>query len=145
MSRCAYAILEMLDNQLRRMSFFMNGVGPEIELKMLKAPMTNSGCECRFAQLDVRVDFCGGSAPLHTISNKQVVAVNDFFSTEEFQPEDTKELSKWARTSEETKKANQLQDEFLQRVKMVNSLARKKKHKKKQKTVIFAVKIATLC
>ena len=49
-SECAYAILEMLDRQLNRLAFFVSQVGPEVLLnKMLKAPMTNSGCESRSA------------------------------------------------------------------------------------------------
>lgn len=126
-SKCALEIVEALERQLSKMAFFRNESSPETIIKMLKAPLTNSGCESRLAQLDVRVDYCGGSAPINTISDKQVVAVNDYFSTEEFKSENTGDLFKWARNSNEAKEVNKLQAE------------------KKQKKIMRAVKLATIC
>ena len=144
-SKCALGIVEALERQLSKKSFFRNESSPETVLKMLKAPLTNSGCESRLAQLDVRVDFCGGSAPINTISDKQVVSVNNYFSTDEFKSENKKELFQWARNSEEAKEVNKLQDEFLENVKMVNTLARKVRKEKKNKKILRAVKLATIC
>ena len=36
------------------------------------------------AQLDVKVKFSGVAAPLKTLSNKQVVSVNKYLMTEDF-------------------------------------------------------------
>ena len=97
------------------------------------------------AQLDVRVDYCGGSAPINTISDKQVIAVNKYFVSAEFSEQDAGELFKWARNSDEAKKSNQLQDEFLEKINMINTQARKAKKQGKQRKILRAVKLATSC
>ena len=48
------------------------------------------------AQLDVKVNFSGGAAPVDTISDKQVISVNQLFTTEEFNDGNTLEMFKWA-------------------------------------------------
>ena len=53
----------------------------------------------------------GGSAPINTISDKQVIVVNIGTLC---QLNFLRELFKWARNSDEANKANQLQDEFLE-------------------------------
>ena len=77
----------------------------------------------RIAQLDVRLYNCGDSAPIKTISDKQVVAVNKYFLSAEFSEQDAVDLFKWARNSEEAKKANEIQNEFPNKVKIVKLAA----------------------
>ena len=52
--------------------------------KIKYTPLSNSECESLMAQLDVKVKFSGGAAPLKTLSNKQVVSVNKYLMTEDF-------------------------------------------------------------
>ena len=61
---------------------------------MEHAPLTNSGCETRMAQLDVRLTFSGGSAPIDTLSDKHIVAANKFFLSEEFDEDGAAEMFK---------------------------------------------------
>ena len=58
------------------MKLFSENVPENIIEKMDYAPLTNSGCESKMADLDVRVRFSGGAAPITTISDKQVVSKN---------------------------------------------------------------------
>ena len=108
-AKCAENVIEAVERQLGQMSFFRNEASDDAIAKMEYAPLTNSGCESRQAQLDVRVKFSGGSAPFENISNKQIVAVNKFLLTEKFEKEGAKELFKWARSSEESKAAKALE------------------------------------
>ena len=50
-----------------------NTLDSKILEEMMYCPLTNSGCESRQANLDRRVKFSGGSTPLQTLSNKEVV------------------------------------------------------------------------
>ena len=63
-------VQENLNRQLKQMLFFREETDSETIKKMEHAPLTNSGCESRMAQLDVRVTFSGGSAPIDTLSDK---------------------------------------------------------------------------
>ena len=107
-SDCSNKIIGALNRQLSKIAFFRNEIDAEIIHKMEKAPLTDSACESHMAQLDVRVDYCGGSALINTISDKQVIAVNKYFMSAEFSKQDAGELFKWARNADEAKNANQL-------------------------------------
>ena len=52
--------------------------------EMMYCPLTNSGCESRQANLDRRVKFSGGSTPLQTLSNKEVVCGNKYLTSGSF-------------------------------------------------------------
>ena len=69
---------------------------------MRHAPLTDSRFESRNAQLDVRVKVSRGSAPIQTISDKQVVSPNKYLLTGEL-PHNKPEMFKWARISSEAK------------------------------------------
>ena len=45
--------------------------------------MTNSASESTMAQLDVKGKFSGSDAPVQTLSDKQVISVNQYLSIEE--------------------------------------------------------------
>ena len=66
------------------MTFYKDDIDTETLRKMKHAPLTNSGCESRMAQLDVRVKFSGGAAPLDTFSDKQIVSVNKYLTSSDF-------------------------------------------------------------
>ena len=76
-----------MERQLSRMKLFSDNVPENIIEKMEHAPLTNSGRQSKMADLDVRVRFSGGSAPITTISDKQNTlsnrspgALNDIFA-----------------------------------------------------------------
>ena len=79
------------------MTFYKDDIDTETLRKMKHAPLTNSGCESCMAQLDVRVKFSGGAAPLDTLSNKEIVSVNKHLTTNDFDSEGAGELFKWAK------------------------------------------------
>ena len=55
---CATKVVENMERQLDKMAFFRDEVDEKTVEKMSHAPLSNSGCESRMAQLDVRVKFC---------------------------------------------------------------------------------------
>ena len=90
-----------------------SSVDEETVQKMLYSPLTNSGCESRQSNLDRRVKFSGGSTPLQTISNKEVVSGNKYLITSEFSEASVSEQTRqfrWARNSTEAKEAWALQE-----------------------------------
>ena len=98
------------------------------------------------AQLDVKVKFSGGAAPLKTLSNKQVVSVNKYLMTEDFNDDqDTLALFRWARNSTEAKQATQMEEEFLQKVKATKAMSQKSKEMVKQKRQSRALDLLSKC
>ena len=105
---CASKVAENIERQLSQIAFFNQdhkGQLSDTTLEKMKyTPLSNSGCESRMAQLDVKVKFSGGAAPLKTLSNKQVVSVNKYLMTEDFNDDqDTLAVFRWARNSTEAK------------------------------------------
>ena len=127
------------------MIFFEDKADEETIKKMEHAPFTNSGFESRMAQLDVRVKFSGGAAPIDTISDKQIVAVNKYLVCNDLHLDRIEEEFKWARTSEEAKKALKIQQDFLAQVKLTKSLSLKAKQVAKQKKIQRALNLAATC
>ena len=144
-SVCAGKVAENMERQLSRMQFFTEDLPDDILKKMESAPLTNSGCESKMADLDVRVRFSGGAAPIETISDKQVVSKNKFLLSHVFDGEGAGELFKWARTSAEAKKAMEMQDMFMQRVRLTKHMALKSKEIAKQRKVARAAKLLSEC
>ena len=145
-SKCATKILEGLERQLSKVGIFRGEFTEETIEKLKHAPLTNSGCESRQAQLDVRVKHSGGSAPLQNISNKQTVAVNGYLKTSDFDDlEKAGELFKWARTADEAKKVRQMQKEFNAKVESVKFAALKKKENLKKKRFERSLKLYSKC
>ena len=145
-SKCAARILEGLERQLGKVGLFRGEFSEETIEKLKHAPLTNSGCESRQAQLDVRVKHSGGSAPLQNISNKQTVAVNGYLKSSDFDDlEKAGELFKWARTAEEAKKVRQMQKDFNYKVETVKYAALLKKEKLKKKRFERSMKLFTQC
>ena len=144
-SKCSEKVVENLERQLNQMIFFKDEADEETIKKMEHAPLTNSGCESRMAQLDVRVKFSGGAAPVDTISDKQIVAVNKYLVCNDLHLDRIEEEFKWARTSEEAKKVLKIQKEFLAQVKLTKSLSLKAKQVAKQKKIQRALNLAATC
>ena len=70
----------------------------------------------RQAELDVRVKHSGGSAPLETLSDKQIVSVNGYLLQPIFETDGAGKEWLWFRSSAETKACRELRQEFLARV-----------------------------
>ena len=76
-------IFENPDRQLNQIVFLRNHLGSSTTVEKMKytlliqisIPLTNSASESRMAHLDVKVKLSGGG--------KQVISVNQYFSTEE--------------------------------------------------------------
>ena len=132
-SKCAEKVVENLERQVSKVAFLRGDVDIDTVSKMKFAPLTNSGCESRMAEFDVRVKCSGGSAPVPTISDKQVIAKNKYLLSDDFNTtEKTEEEFRWAKNSDEAKLANELQREFLEQVKEVKMVAIKANEKSQE-------------
>ena len=144
-SSAAAKVKENLIRQLNMMTFYKEDINTDTLAKMKHTPLTNSGCESRMAQLDVRVKFSGGAATLDTLSDKQIVSVNKYLNSSEFDNGGAEEMFKWARTSEEAKKAMELQKDFLSHVKITKALAVSARKAAKERKVRRALKLGAEC
>ena len=123
-------------------------VDAETVQKMLYSPLTNSGCESRQSNLDRRVKFSGGSTPLQTISNKEVVSGNRYLTSPQFsQASDTVQRKEfqWARNSEEAKQAWALQENLINLAASVDRAAYEAREEKKKKKVARGLSLLDHC
>ena len=112
---CATKVRETIERQLSKIVFFKpteDHLGPTFE-EMKYTPLTNSGSESRMAELDVKVKFSGGAAPVKTLSNKQVISVNKYLCTKDFSTDEKiLEHFTWERTSKEATEATKMLEVF---------------------------------
>lgn len=145
-SECAASIVSGVKNQLEKVAYFTKDVSPELEEKMKLAPLTNSGCESRAGQLGVMTNFVGGTTGIQTLSNKQIVKVNGYLKTSDFNSDTrTSDLFKWARTSSECKKVKEINKEFNARVNLTKMASLKAKEELKKKKAARVVKLVVEC
>ena len=81
---------------------------------MQKVIIVNSGCESHFTDLDWCAAKHGGSIPISTVSDLQVVSYNRYLWSKEMN--DTSHIVvqyKWARSSKEVKKKKKLFEAIL--------------------------------
>ena len=57
---------------------------------------------------------------MDTISDKQVISVNQFFTTEELNDGNTLEMFKWASTSKQVKDVNKLKKHYMEKAQKCN-------------------------
>ena len=126
-----------LKHQLGYMTYFTeDSVSEETERKQNEAPLTNSGCESNFAQLDLECRRGSGQTKLQTMSDRHMVKGNRYFDTDQWKdmPAELKQMQwKSSRSSKEAKIVKDIKNEFLEKVKAAESLSRKEKIRKKQK------------
>ena len=130
-----------LKNQLEYMKFYREEVeddklSDEILVKMDQAPLTNSGCESNFAQLDLECKRGSGQTTLQTMSNRHMVMINRYFESEHWKkmaPELKNKAWKEARSGEQAKIVKDMKKDFLDKVKASESLANQERIKKKQR------------
>ena len=98
LASCAAKVVDNIERQLNQMPFFRGEIDNHTTLKMKHAPLTNLGCESRMAQFDNRDKFSRGSAPISTLSDKQVVATNRYLLEPKLDdPDVCKEEFQWAK------------------------------------------------
>ena len=115
--------------------------------EMMYSPLTNSGCESRQANLDRRVKFSGGSTPLETLSNKEVVSGNRYLTSTSFPVslEEQMKQFKWARRSKEAKEALELQQNLIKLAEDVNKAAFAAKEAKKKSKIARSFSLLEEC
>ena len=126
----------------------MGSSTPSSTEKLKFAPLTNSGCESQFADLDNSVKKFGGTANVGTLSNKHVVRKNNLFETEGWKTmnlQEKKSKFAWARGSPQAKKVAQMQKEWIEKVSDAKSLALVGKEAKKKKKNERSLKLLEKC
>ena len=116
--------------------------------KLRFAPLTNSGCESQFADLDNSVKKFGGTANVGTLSDKHVIRKNNLFETEDWKMmnlQEKKSKFAWARGSVEVKKVIEMQKEWIEKVNSAKCLALVAKESKKKKKNERSLKLLGQC
>ena len=134
-------VSETIKRQLSVVNFFNLESESDLMENIKKAPLTHSGCESQFADVDNDMKRAGGSTSLKTISNKTIISKYKLFEKSRWHslsPIEKQTKLKWARGSQQTKNAKQLEEEVNKKVKAANELSvkakREKKLQKKNKT-----------
>ena len=116
-----------LKHQLDYMKFYREDsieISDETLKKMDRAPLTNSGCESNFAQLDLECKRGSGQTTLQTMSNRHLVKTNRYFDSpdwEKMAPELKGKAWKEARSGEHAVIVRNMQKQFLDKVKASES------------------------
>lgn len=126
-----------LQNQLHYMKFFSDDLDDSDAFEKIDdAPLTNSGCEANFSQLDLECRRGSGQTKLETMSDRHMVKGNKYFETEQWKllsSELKRKEWKTARSSKEAKIVRDMKKEFIEKVKAAENLASKEKIRRKQK------------
>ena len=142
-----------MERQLEYVDFYTEGEGDEdlsasTEDKLKFAPLTNSGCESQFADLDNSIKKFGGTANVGTLSDKHIIRKNKFFVCEEWKTMDLQERKSkfaWARGSPQAKKVLNMQKEWIEKVSDAKCLALAGKETKKKKKNERSLKLLEKC
>ena len=135
-SQAARNIHDSVAKQLQYMKYFGDEAVPDDVLEKIgAAPLTNSGSESNFSQLDM---LCrrGGQTKLETMSSRHMVKSNKFFESDNWKQLTSELKSKeWniSRNSKGAKIVKEMKNEFMNKVKNAEKLAGSEKIKKKQK------------
>ena len=120
---------------MAEVSFFGGDTSTE-ETELQYAPITNLGAEGKFAKLDTSIAITGGTTSVKCHKQKNVISTNRLLVDPSFQrlsEEDKMREWKWARTSDATKDAREIEANFLSTVKVTKKLALLKKEELKRK------------
>ena len=105
-------VVKAIDHQLSKQT--SKNVSKETKELMWKVIIVNSGCESHFTDLDWCAAKHGGSIPISTVSDLQVVSYNRYLWSKEMN--DTSHIVvqyKWARSSKEVKKKKKFFEAIL--------------------------------
>jgi len=128
-------VIDTVERQLAEVSFFGGDTSTD-ETKLQYAPITNLGTEGEFAKLDNRIAISGGSTSVKCHRQKNIISTNRLLVDPSFQrlsEEDRMREWKWARTSDATEDAREIEANFLSTVKVTKKLALLKKEELKRK------------
>lgn len=140
-SECAICVDDEVEHQFEKVAYFNKEVSEDIKEKLKHAPLMNSGCESRMSESDVQTKFTGGKTLLATISDKQIVKVNGYLKTSDFNTDEgTSRLFKWARTSRECRIVKEINEEFREQVHMTKVASLKAKSEAKKKKAVNSCK-----
>ena len=108
----------------------------DIQSKMKRAPLTNSGCESEFVFLDNVCKTTSGNTKLSTLSNRHIIIRHKLFSHDKWKNLETiekKKKWKWEKSIREAKRADRILKDFLSKVKSAEkaSVVEKQNSKKK--------------
>ena len=136
--QAALKISTAMTKQLSYMDFYKDEM--ELPQKVLdkidEAPLTNSGAESNFAQLDLECRRGSGQTKLKTMSDRHVVKSNKYFESDQWKnlsPELKQKEWNFARNSEKAKIVKEMQRDFFAKVAAADKIANKEKVLKKQK------------
>ena len=140
---------ESLRNQLNYMKYYREDsesdpISDSVLKKLEQSPLTNSGCESNFAQLDLECRRGSGQTTLQTMSNRNMVKTNQYFNTEAWKQMEKELKNKaWndARSSEQAKIVRAMQKQFLDKVKASEAVANQEKINKKIKKTEKCLKL----
>ena len=140
-----------VEHQLTSMDFFTapDKVSAE-SLKLMQSSnvLTNSGCEGQFADLDNMIQKSGGSCSLSRHSQKHVVTKTKLFEKESWKSlsNDDKTLEfRWARNSDQCKKADNIEEDWIKKVEDSKKEITKLKAEVKKKKNIRTLKVLEQC
>ena len=128
-------VKDSLKKQLDYMKYYRedtadDDLSEETLSKLDQAPLTNSGCESNFAQFDLECKRGSGQTTLNTMSNRNMIKTNQYFSTEEWvklAPELKRKAWKDARSGEQALVVKDMKKQFLDKVKASERLANKER------------------
>ena len=136
--QAASSISEAMKKQLNYMDFYKEDLtlSQEVLDRIDDAPLTNSGSESNFAQLDLECRRGSGQTKLQTMSDRHIVKANKYFESDQWKnlsSELKQEQWDFAKHSEQAKIVKQMQKEFFDKVASADKLGSKEKMLKKQK------------
>jgi len=140
-------VIETVERQLADVPFFIGDTSID-ETKLQYAPITNLGAEGEFAKLDNRIAISGGTTSVKCHGQKNIISTNRLLVDPSFQrltTEDRTREWKWARTSDATEDAREIEANFLSTVKVTKKLALLKKEELKKKKAGKTLKILDEC
>ena len=141
-------VIDTIKQQLSQMKFFSEDKNLK-DPKMKYALLTNMGCEGEFAKISNRIDVSGGSTDKYlTHSRKNIVSTDKYLTSEAFiskSEEEKLKTWKWARSSNEVKKAKEIERRFIDNVGISNKLAILRKEQVKKRKTERTLKMLDAC
>ena len=121
-----------------------NDIPESVAKKIDSAPLTNSGAESNFSQLDLECRRGSGQTKLKTMSDRHMVKGNRYFESDlwkDMTPELKAKEWDFARKSSKAKIVKEMRNEFIEKVKAAEKLSGAEKIKKKLKKNVRTLKL----
>ena len=146
LSKCAAKVKQSMERQLDYVQFYKSSenMSEENKQKLELCPLTNSNCEGEFAQLDNDIKRVGGTVSMQTLSNRHLVDSNKLFSSDKWKtmtPAEQRLKFHWSRSSKPAKKVREIGKNYLEKVKIAETLSLKAKSEAKKKKLRRSLKL----